>query len=411
MRGIYAPLILLTFPLAQAWAVRPDASGSVFLSGGQTFFEGDAGSFGGLAGLSGGLAWNFSQRNGLALDYKGNYQGFKQVNELAGGGTLFQQSIDQRATFKYLRRFEGGWNFKPRLSWTNELYRETKDEDWGKGLYDFNRFGAGLALDKKTRLGSGPFVVSVSYDFFVNLFKNFRSLTSEFGQGLVSSDPGDRLLDMTSHQVLANARWDLPKDWTFQSQVVLLASRFRDQKVVDDNGEYGVLRRDFMSGVGFGASRRLGDYELGRVRLRWIPFLNYDFRFYDSIQNLFDATPGRTQFVPNYYDFIESEANTGFSTLWLPLDLEAALTYRFSLRNYRERLTQDSSGAYLSDKVHQTYHGIGINLRYPLSFMEGMDVRAAYSLLKTSSNMKYEAVYRYNYTTFNYFLGLGWSFG
>ena len=59
--------------------------------------------------------------------------------ELAGGGTLFQQSANGSLGAKWVKRFDGGWSLKPRVGLRQEFFRETVDEKWGRGLYDFQR--------------------------------------------------------------------------------------------------------------------------------------------------------------------------------------------------------------------------------------------------------------------------------
>ena len=85
---------------AQEWKLM----GKVDLFAGQYFFEGQSGSVNGYGDVDLQLARSFSPKSGFYLSERTVYTGFKQVNELAGGGTLFQQSLDNSLGFKLIRR-------------------------------------------------------------------------------------------------------------------------------------------------------------------------------------------------------------------------------------------------------------------------------------------------------------------
>src|SRR3990167_4621771 len=98
-------LFLLSVPpaaQAQGWKFLGNAD----LFVGQYFFEKNAGSVNGYTDVNLQQARSFSSDSGLFFSERSIYTGFKQVNELAGGGTLFQQSLDNSLGFKYIKRFE-----------------------------------------------------------------------------------------------------------------------------------------------------------------------------------------------------------------------------------------------------------------------------------------------------------------
>ena len=81
---------------AQTWQFMGDAN--LFL--GQYFFKNSPGSLNGYTDVNAQLIRNLSVESGYYFDMHSVYTGFKQVNELAGGGTLFQQSWDNSTGFK-----------------------------------------------------------------------------------------------------------------------------------------------------------------------------------------------------------------------------------------------------------------------------------------------------------------------
>ena len=75
---------------------------------------------------------------------------------------------------------------------------------------------------------------------------------------------------------------------------------------------------------------------------------------------------------------------------------------------YAGRLQQDESGAYSASKINQTVWLSSIFVRYPVC--KRFFARASYNYQLSSSNMRYEANYRYNYKADTYLAGVEWEF-
>ena len=79
----------------------------------------------------------------------------------------------------------------------------------------------------------------------------------------------------------------------------------------------------------------------------------------------------------------------------------------FTIRNYLDRNVQNLSGDYGTSTINQTTNGFGMWLSYPVFHQVALRMKLNY--LMSTSNMKYESTYTYNYDVVNYFIGFGWE--
>lgn len=406
VRTHLALLLFLGAPAAaaaQGWQLLGDAD----LFVGQYFFQKNAGAVNGYTDVNLQQARSFSSDSGFFINERSVYTGFKQVNELAGGGTLFQQSLDNSAGFKWIKRFEGGYSLKPRVGLRNELFRETSDERWGKGLYDFWRYEGGLVWERKTRLGlSIPWTYQVSYDFYYTYYPRFKSISNQFGAALASPDPGSRTLNAVTNQLAYRSDFDFPGFASAHFLYALAFSDYTDQKVVNSQGEYlGTRRSDVYQNLSLGFSKRLLDVQ-SPFRMRPIPGVGLAFSSLISNQNNFDTDPNRLKYVGGYYNYWEAHVSPNMGLVFLRHLIKVQAGYDFGYRSYSGRLAQLSDGAYTDSKLHQFNHSVSLEASYPL--IRNLDLKAKGIWSSTNSNTQFEQTYKYNYSSYNYFAGLEW---
>lgn len=402
-------LVLLALSARAQQAPAWKAQGDLDLMLGQYFFNNSAGSVNGFASANAQLLRSLSSGSGFYLDARAAYTGFKQVNELAGGGTLFQQSLDASLGAKWVKRWDEGWSLKPRVGVKSGLFRETKDEKWGKGLYDSWRYEAGVVWEHKTRLGDEiPWTWQLSYDLYYTQYPRFRSLTSQFNTEQTAPNPGSRILDTVTNQFGYRGEFDLPgfaSAWLYYS---ISFVSFTDQKVVQSQGQFlSTNRSDVCQSLNLGGSKRFNDWQaLGRVR----PVAALGFTISDVIsnQNSFDSDPARLKYIGAYYDYWEVRLSPSLTTTFLATKTALRAGLDFASRSYTGRLAQNSDGSYKGAKLQQYTESVSIDASQPVWRALDLKLRAAWS--NTSANTAFEQTYQYNYHNYNYFAGVGWKF-
>ena len=411
VRRITAGCVMSSFLFlsCDAGAKGFELMGKLDLFGGQYFFENQSGAFNGYGSLDAQLTKSYSARSGFYISAKSVYTGFKQVNELAGGGTLFQQTLDDSLGVKWIKRYEGGFALKPRVGMKNQLFRETKDEKWGQGLYDFWRYEAGLTLERKTRLGlSTPWLYQLSWDVYYTRYTRFTTLASQYGAELSAPDPGSRTLDTITNQFSYSSELDLPGFMKAHLFYALSVIDYQDQRVINSAGEYlSSNRADYYQALNLGLSKRYNDMgALGGIR----PVIGIDLGLADLIsnQNHLDTDPQHLRFIRAYYDYWEARLAPSAQFTFLPTGLIMRFGYEFAVRRYPERLVQDGDGAYKSGRLVQYSNSASLEAAYPLA--RSLDLKIQGNWAASRSNNRYEQVYRYNYESSMYFAGMEWRF-
>ena len=403
-------LVLLAASAAAQQLPAWKAQGDVDLMLGQYFFNGAAGSLNGYASADAQLLRSLSSDWGFYLDGRASYTGFKQVDELAGGGTLFQQSMDASLGAKWIKRWDEGWSLKPSVGLDAQLFRETKDESWGKGLYDYYRPEAGVVWEHKTRLSDEiPWTWQLSYDLYYTRYPHFQSLTTQFGTEQTAPNPGSHILDTVSNQFGYRNEYDLPdfiSAWIFYS---ISFVSFTDQKVVQAQGQFlSTNRSDTNQSLNVGASKRFNDWQiLGRIR----PVAALGFTITDQIsnQNDFDADPKRLKFIGAFYDYWEARVSPSLTTTFLATKTIVRLGADFASRSYTGRLAQNTDGSYKGEKLQQLSESVALDASYPV-WRDDLLLKARVAWSNTSANTAFEQTYQYNYHDYNYFAGVGWKF-
>ena len=410
-RHAFAALLLLAAAASAQDQTGWKAQGDLDAMFGQYFYDGSAGSLNGYGAGDIQLLRSQSSDSGFYLDGHAAYTGFKQVDELAGGGTLFQQSMDGSVDAKWVKRWDDGWSLKPSVGFYSELFRETVDERWGKGLYDFWRPDAGVLWEHKTRIGDEiPWTWQLSYDLYYTHYPHFQSLATQFGTEQTAPNPGSHILDTVSNQFGYRNEYDLPgfaSAWLYYSISFI---GFTDQKVVQSQGQFlSTNRSDTYQSLNLGASKRYNDWEGGRLgRIRPVAALNFTVADLISNQNDFDADPSNLKFTAAYYDYWEAHLAPSLTTTFLATKTTAKLSAEFAARYYTGRLAQNADSSYTGNKLHQYTESVSLDASQPVWRSLELKLRAAWS--DTSANTAYNQTYQYTYHDFNYFAGFGWKF-
>lgn len=367
--------------------------------GGQNYFEGKFGSFGGNASgiFSPGL--RFGNRLTLLPAYTSAYRATREIQELVGGGFLTQQLWNHLFTLKPIVKI-GSLRIKPKGSYKIEWIRETTEEKWGGGLFDFRKAAGGLEVEKE---GSRFKSIRGGAEFYAIRFPNYKALTSrQFGEEIKS---GTRVLDFNAIDGTAAIDVMLFPKSILSFQALTSFRFFPDQFIVTRSGAYSAdLRQDFFL-YGLLAWRQALP-AFSKWRMATTVGLDFAFHHLSSSQNSYDAT--RRFFTPKYYDYNEPRFTPRVSFLFAD-KIGFSLSHEWSWRSYRDRILQDAQGEFsaTAKRIDVRSRTLGFTLSYKI--LKSLSVVGQGSYRISKSNMAFEKVFRYNYSSFIYLMGLAWE--
>jgi hypothetical protein len=389
--------------------VVPVANISVL--GGQYFLKGQNTSFGGNVDLFYTPVINFSPEKAFLPMFSLTYRGTKDVQELVGGGTLTQEYMDiGPLTLKYILKTSETFKVKVKAGYKIEYLKETKDEQWQKGLFDYNKALGGMEIEKtypdtEWNMRIGVDAYSMKYPNYASLIsnQNYQAGIDTTTYKELSNNAGTNVLDNNTNEVFVEFSHAFSDTLTGKALYDIALKNFGDQKIVNKDGTFATdLRNDTVHFLTFGIT--------GRTE-RTIISLTDSVQLNASNQNSYDAS--LTQFIPNFYNFFQNGItpsltfNLGetepYSTISLYWDV--------ALRQYSDRFVQAADGTYnTSEKINQVTSTQGLVLSLPLSgISKGLSFRVSGNYRSASSNMKYEKFYLYNYSVTTYFTGITWE--
>lgn len=398
------PLFLLIAALAAAGPARavefvPVFGGTVLL--GQVLQDGRSTSWNGNANLQATPALKFSESWGLIPTYAFAYQGTKSIADLGSGGQLFQDSMSHSLRVKGVWR-HGNLKLKPQAGYRWEFLRETSDEKWGKGLFDYRKPSLGLEAEYAV---AEAVIVGASVDWYRIEFPNYRSLESTVkGQGLGREQASGRTLDTNNLSWTGTAAFPfaipgvktrLSVNWTGRT--------YPEQNIVVQSGALSAERRaDQLKTVAASLGRgwRLGEESGVYVDLQgsWTRL--------DSTQNHYDAQTAR--YTGDYYSYEEMSLQPRATFTLGVRKVELALAYLNTRREYLSRLAQDPGGTYLGDQMVLNQDNFLFDLAVPVG--RGFKLLVNSTIATARSNQKYEKFFKTSYTLQSHMVGFSYNY-
>ncbi|MBI2387013.1 MAG: hypothetical protein HYV14_13555 [Elusimicrobia bacterium] len=413
IKPLFSCVVLLAAALpASAVEWTPVLNGSV--SGGQYFFQGQRGNLGGNAALTAAGLVKLSERWSLLPMYNGSYRGTKGVDDGVASGTLFQQQMDHTVSMTGIRKLEEStWRVKPSAGYKREFLKETRDESWGRGLFDYEKISAGVEFENMYK---EPFSLRAGLDAFRVRFPSYESLESRSG-----TDPFGNPLgrELASKHVLDTYNWQASvsgtRPWPFEEPKYVLSGSysllykdFLDQRIVQTDGQFqDTGRKDFLQSLGGSIMRpipmRVFDGD-GRLDLSMAMSFSYN----RSNQNTFDATFAR--FLGDSYSYWTFGAGPAAVLSWGDKKAPAwtSASFRWNRQSYLGRLVQDEVGAYGSAKQKHDRYTFSLGYGYPLAPKLTLTFRT--NILWAASNHKYQKNYAYAYRAMNYLIGVAYEY-
>lgn len=387
-----------------ALAVEVVPIGRISALGGQIFFGAPDGRNTSWAGTGDWLfapAIAIGEGNTIVPSVSGQYLNRTQVSQLGGGGRLTTQTLDTVTSLRWVKSI-GSWAMKPNLSYKNELITTSAGERLGAGLFDYHKFGAGLDAEWK---GGGFKSVRQSLTIYRAHFYHYQARRSPLsGIELISHD---RALDFYQYGYSIAAERDAWAGGALNASAQISIRDFRKQRIVEESAITDRTRKDLFTAVIAGVSQNLAEDNplFAPIGSHASIGMNAGYVNVSSNQNDFD--PARFKFTPGFYSYRELTAGPWITLRWRN-GASATFTYGYGRRQYPHRLLQTPNGVYTTDKIHSDNHTVSYSVLYPLG--RGLSIAASGGYASLSSNMRYEAAYRYNYAYAYHFTGLTYSY-
>jgi hypothetical protein len=367
--------------------------------GGRAAFSGDD-----VEGVNGSLlvapGLKVNDRLSILPVASGAYRKTRDVQELAGGGFLTQETQERSLALKGIQSLGESWKGKAYVSYKQELVKETEDEDWNDGLFDYEKRSAGFEAEREGRRFRS---LRFGLDYYVTRFPNFQSLsTREFGAEI---ETGRDVLDFNALDGSLGADVRIGPKSLVSGYALVSTRRFYDQAIVVRDGTFSVdKRRDAYGYLSAAYRRELPAVAVYRVNVESLAGVDVSYARLESDQNNYDAA--RTRFNPNFYDYGEIAAGPRLHFRFRQ-KLGLGLSFLYARRDYEDRPVQAADGTYRAGTIASDITTFRFTLSYPL--LKGLDVRLQGAVQHADSNMDYETVYRYNYSSSHYFAGLSYQ--
>jgi hypothetical protein len=315
---------------------------------------------------------------------------------------FYQMKQVHALSLGYKHRFGAAWSGKLAAEGDYAFTKESRNENFRKGLYNFRDLGGRAVLSLDRRDGDRPAPLSASLRGYDRRYPNYVSLAAR-GQALLEkTNPAavtaiagreKRPKDYQGAELGLDAVQWLGEKIRAQASYDVGARRYRDrfprtdQGLISDRHRFDQMHR-FSAGVAAG----IGDFVIGLDAASMLNLSN------DSI---YDPAQIVHAFLPHYFQFWSASVSP--SVLWaLPVARELKPRVRLSVgglvRGYPYRFRQDAGGAYLDGKQQDQEMSVDLRGWYP--FVKWLSATAGMSVRVDRSNNKFEQFLKNNYELF-----------
>lgn len=333
---------------------------------------------------------------------------FKRVREFLPqeeGPRLYSTYLAHNFNLSLRKEFKEDWFIRVTALGTWNYVKETRDEDWGDGLYDYNDVGGSVTLRHKRRTSETVEDFTGGFEYFRREYPNFQSLIS-----MVSPTPPETdEKDFDGFKFSLGYENNTVYGGKFYLKPYFLLKLFSDKHLVREDGtlDLGNKREDDQFNVDWGFRLPLTE------RIFFSMDNNYTYNysnigFYDSKNTL---TLADDFYVSHYYSYHSSSLFPSLEyvhPLAEDMNVRVKMGYSVLYRYYTDRNAQDQNGNYKSVNEEDLEHTIYTSLNWPVT--KNIDLVTRYSYTLVRSNQKFQQYYQYNYDTYQISMGVAITF-
>jgi hypothetical protein len=338
--------------------------------------------------------------------YNGLYRRQKQIINEEEGARLYTTIMSHNFSCMYKHLFSEQLIQRFTTFVSLNFNKETSDESFGDGLYDYRDYGVNLdyqwnLIETDNQKG----ILLLGSKYFFRKYPNFKTLISLAQQTAPEEDEKDQNV------------WGLTSRYThtFTKKLILSLSydffykHFTDKHTIDPNGILEDKKRNDSVHI-FNLN---GNYKPSN---NLILELTGEIELNNSNQNLYDTleTPlvlKNDVFVPHYFNYTRYQIQPSLTYLFslrTNKNIIVKISYSFTIKDYSHRNVKDEKGNYKSELQEDRIHVGSFNVDFPLTHKLSFLINAEY--IHNISNMEFEQFYRYDYDIYNILSGFSYRF-
>ncbi len=349
-----------------------------------------------------------NEDNYLIPLYNGSYQRMRQYVSEEEGNLLYNTSQIHNGSLALRTNLNDKLTSRVTALATWSFLKETKDESFGKGLYDYQDLGGSwdMRYNISDIADKGKLNCIGGLEYFHRKYPNYQSLISLAAQTAPETHEKDFNAIKFSTGLERKAIEGL--SWEFKPSLML--KYFTDKKLIHDDGvlDADKKRRDYVASAALNAAYPFAE---GRWEIAVDNTLDYNHSNLDFYDTRNTASLSDDIFTRNYYTY-SSITTYPSLTYYYALSRDKKLSikggYSFLYRDYTGRKAQQSDGAYTDKKQKDTEHAFHLAISYPLT--KSIAWVSTYDYTIAKSNQKYEKYYRYEYDVYQLQSGISVSF-
>lgn len=340
--------------------------------------------------------------------YSGVFKRMRQYVAQEEGGRLYNTWQLHNASVALRTKHSEEWVSKFTGIATWNLLKETQDEEFGKGLYDYRDFGFSFDLRQSLPITeSQQHGYAWGFQYFRRTYPNYKSLISL----AVTTPPETDEKDFDGIKFSWGFDEISKKGLSWDIKPSLLLKFFTDKKLIRDDGtlDTNAKRRDYVLANDL-------DFDVPILGSdRWVLSADSNLTYNHSNLDYYDSRGtlilNDDVFTKNYYTYF-SVLTYPYITYYHLIGKEKKFAlrggYSFLYRHYPGRKARDAGGAYKNSKQRDKEHAVHVSASYPLTKQLSWVTYFDYSWVR--SNQKYEQYYRYNYNVYQVQSGISIEF-
>ena len=349
--------------------------------------------------------------------YDGAYKKSKQVFAEDKGPRLSSENTRHSftPTLRYVASPRVITNFS--IFTTQSLSRETTDEDWYGGLYDYNELGVSVTLNYLiTATAESQKSIKFLLQRFKREYPNFSSLLTECSDALCTSTvpiAGREENEKDSYGTTLVLTYSSLKSVGF-SYSASFSWSFKDymDKLVETDDCLPAPSICFR-----GSDKQRDDSFSANITFILRPGSKFDYRltmsteFKQSNQNFVEGSFPTTVYHDNYYSYVTLNLAPGLTYTYAfseTAKLELGAAYSLSRREYNQRRARDGLGNVVGEKEIDWTHNLNMNAMYSINKHWSFGGIIDYNMAR--SNNKDERTFRYSYEILNLSLGFAYKY-